>query len=170
MEDERNKLIEQVLTLRRAFGRAARPAHEWLAVDLTLPQVKVLYLLYSSGRRSMRPLAEGLGVALPTLTPIVDRLVERGLVERETDPQDRRLVVCRLTPQGADTVERLQQVGRERFRALLDALSLDELAAVAAGFAVLCRAAERLGEREAPSPASTPTDQAHRREEAACAR
>jgi DNA-binding MarR family transcriptional regulator len=75
MEDERNKLIEQILTLRRTFSRAARPARDWLAVDLTLPQVKVLYLLYSAGRLSMRPLAEALGVALPTLTPIVDRQV-----------------------------------------------------------------------------------------------
>ena len=83
MEDERSKLIEQVLTLRRAFSRAARPARDWLAVDLTLPQVKVLYLLYSARRLSMRPLAEGLGVTKNELVVPLAVLATEGRIRTE---------------------------------------------------------------------------------------
>ncbi|MBZ5734642.1 MarR family transcriptional regulator [Nocardioides sp. TRM66260-LWL] len=49
-----------------------------------------------------------------TMTNRVDRLVQRGLVERHPDPDDRRGVIVRLTPEGKDAVD-------AAFTALLDA-------------------------------------------------
>src|SRR5262249_59901715 len=139
--DERWELIRQILDLQTDLYRSLRPAREWLEVELTMPQMKVLFLLYSDGVARMSQLASCLGVTLSTVTGIVDRLVEQGMVQRQEHPQDRRLVVCRLTSRGSETVERLHQAGRGRMAALLDGLSVDDLRTVVAGLAVLAAAA-----------------------------
>jgi MarR family transcriptional regulator, organic hydroperoxide resistance regulator len=138
--DERTKLARQVLDLQTFMFRSVRPARAWLEVDLTMPQLKVLFILHAEDGASMGRLATALGVTLSTVTGIVDRLVEHGLVQRQEDPQDRRLVVCRLTPRALTTVERLHQAGRLRLGSVLADLSLDELRTVAAGMEVLAAA------------------------------
>jgi DNA-binding MarR family transcriptional regulator len=149
MADERAQLLKQVLDLQAELSRLLRPAREWLEVDLTMSQFKVLFLLYTDGSASMGQLAGSLGVTLSTVTGIVDRLVEHGVVQREEHPQDRRLVLCRLTSQGFDTVEGLYEAGRNRFRALVEDLSPSDLRTVVDGLAVLQGAAHRLVAAEA---------------------
>lgn len=67
--------------------------------DLTLPQYRVLGVL-SSGEERASQLASRLGVAKPTLTALVDSLVERGYVLRESADGDRRAVRLSITPAG----------------------------------------------------------------------
>jgi len=55
----------------------------------------------------MNALARELGVSLPTVTGVVDRLVREGLVERGADPADRRVVLVRLTDTGRDVFGRI---------------------------------------------------------------
>src|SRR5215831_17668764 len=62
----------------------------WCAVDLTMPQLKALFLAHADGGASHSEIARALGVGVSTVTGIVDRLVEHGLVERRPDPADRR--------------------------------------------------------------------------------
>jgi len=69
----------------------------------------------------------------PALSRMVDRLVERGYVDRCPDPGDRRGVRLSLTPAGRDTQ---RQIGRPHARSVTRALSvltpeeLDQLAAI----------------------------------------
>jgi DNA-binding MarR family transcriptional regulator len=148
MSDDRTQLIRQVLDLRTDLLRALRPAREWLEVDLTMSQFKVLFLVYSDGGASMGQLAGSLGVTLSTVTGIVDRLVEHGMLQREENPHDRRLVVCKLTAEGSETVERLYQAGRSRFASLLDELTPAELQTVVEALSALRGAAHRLAAAE----------------------
>jgi DNA-binding MarR family transcriptional regulator len=141
--EERGALTQRVLDLQISMFRSARPAREWLEVDLTMPQLKVLFILAADNGASMSHLASGLGVTLSTATGIVDRLVEHELVQRQEDPQDRRLVVCRLTPRAVALVERLQLAGRLRLGSVLADLSLEELRTVAAGMEVLAAGFQR---------------------------
>ena len=143
MQDERATLTRQVLDLQIELYRSLRPAREWLEIDLTMPQMKVLFILDWEEAASMSKLAASLGVTLSTMTGIVDRLVEHGLLQRQENPQDRRLVLCRLTAAGAATVERLHQAGRDRLASVLSELSLSDLRTVAVGFDVLAQAARR---------------------------
>ena len=152
MRDERWELIRQVLDLQTHLYKSLRPAREWLEVDLTMPQLKVLFILYAEDGASMGRLAGALGVTLSTVTGIVDRLVEHAMVQRQEDPQDRRLVVCRLTPRAVSTVERLHQAGRLRLGSVLADLALDELRTLAAGMEVLAAA---FGRRAAAQDAAT---------------
>ncbi len=167
MTADRDPLVERVLSLRSDLYRSLRPAREWLEIDLTTSQLKVLFLLYSADSASMGQLAASLGVTLSTVTGIVDRLVEHGMVLREEDPHDRRLVVCRLTPDGAAVAARLIDAGNSRLREVLDRLSLAELRCVAEGLQLLTDAVR--AEAVAADQHSIPTADGTRRS-GACAR
>lgn len=140
---EREALVQRVLDLQAELYRHLRPAREWLELDLTMSQMKVLLLLYSERAATMGQLASRLGVALSTLTGIVDRLVERELVARHESPHDRRQVVCQLTATGQALAERLQQAGRTQLAQLLRTLQSHELATVMSSLELLVAAARR---------------------------
>ena len=104
---------------------------QWLELDLTIAQLKVLVFLLAEGKARMGALASALGVSMPTATSVMDRLVERGLVVREADPGDRRLVVCRLSQAGRDITEQLWRLKQERLRSMLKRMTVPQLRLVA---------------------------------------
>jgi DNA-binding MarR family transcriptional regulator len=85
-------------------------------------------------------------VSLSTVTGIVDRLSEQGLVTRREDPDDRRITRVLPTPSGRELVRRLLRYRDERLTSLLATLSQDEISTVEAAFAHLARAAAQLDE------------------------
>jgi DNA-binding MarR family transcriptional regulator len=95
------------------------------AADLSPPQLKALLSLERGGGRSMRELAEGWRCDASWVTGIVDGLEERGYVQRQPHPTDRRVKVVALTPLGekakARVLERLYEPP-----ASFSALSADE--------------------------------------------
>src|SRR6266516_2546135 len=67
-------------------------------LDLSFTQLKALCALEADGEeRSVKALAESMKVSLPAMSRAVDGLFERGFVEREEDPSDRRMKRVRLT-------------------------------------------------------------------------
>jgi DNA-binding MarR family transcriptional regulator len=129
-------LVEAVREQFSALNRllAVTDAQRWMSLDITMPQLKVMLFLWHSGRARVGVLAEHLGVHLSNVSGILDRLVEAGLVYREDDADDRRLVVSRLTPKGeamlanlyagriAYVGERLQHLSAHDLQALHDGL------------------------------------------------
>jgi DNA-binding MarR family transcriptional regulator len=75
-----------------------RPVLEPLG--LTHPQYLVMLALWERDCRSLRNLAETLALDPGTLSPLVKRLEGAGLVRRERDPKDERLLAVTLTPAG----------------------------------------------------------------------
>jgi DNA-binding MarR family transcriptional regulator len=69
------------------------------AGDLSLPQLRVLALVDEGGERASQ-LADRLAVAKPTITAVVDGLVERGYLKRTADSDDRRATKITLTATG----------------------------------------------------------------------
>ena len=67
-------------------------------------------------------LADHLAVSRPNVTAIVDGLVERGLVERLTDPVDRRRVRHALTTDGRRALAAADESVDDRLRAIADQL------------------------------------------------
>jgi DNA-binding MarR family transcriptional regulator len=75
------------------------------ALDLGRGSGRVKSLMWlTEGPLSLSGLAEAIGVDAPYATLIVDSLEERGLVERQPDPRDRRRKLVTLTPAGRDAV------------------------------------------------------------------
>ncbi len=72
-------------------------------------------------------IASSLGITLSTATGIVDNLVKKELVVRGADSEDRRLVICALSSQGQEIINRMWELGQLQMEKLLDGLSLEEL-------------------------------------------
>jgi DNA-binding MarR family transcriptional regulator len=75
-----------------------------------------------NGPTPMTRLADELGVALPNATGIVTRLVDRGVIERGHDPEDRRVVRVQLTDDGRALIGEMEEARRARMRRLVGAL------------------------------------------------
>ena len=101
--------------------------------DLSLAQFRLLAMVEHGQRASF--LADRLAVAKPTVTALVDGLVERGYVSRSQEPDDRRATHIALTPAGRKALKAAEATMAERLEALLartadpDAV-LDALAAL----------------------------------------
>lgn len=94
-------------------------APEFLGVGITMSQAKVLYLVQASPDLHMSDLATRLSVSLSTVSGVVDRLVDQGLLTRHDDPADRRQVVLRIADAGTAQLEHFRELNAGQFRALL---------------------------------------------------
>lgn len=139
--DERQHLIDQIIADTQHVIHSLKYTvnSDWLDLDLTILQLKAMFALYAVERMTMRRLAGMLGTSVTAITGIVDRLVQHGLVSREEDPADRRLVIARLTEAGRRELERLQEIKRERFSHILSRLSDEELCTVGKALEILKR-------------------------------
>jgi DNA-binding MarR family transcriptional regulator len=68
--------------------------------DVSVPQWVVLRCLYDTENTSLNELASTIGVDNGALSRMVERLLQKGLVVRETDPANRRTIRLRLTDAG----------------------------------------------------------------------
>lgn len=115
----------------------------WLALNLSIAQLKSLLFINFEGETNFRNLAAALGVSPPNVTGIVDRLVEHGLVSREYNPLNRREQKLKLTPAGKELINGLRERLNSRLSSLLERLEIQDLAALAQGLQALNQAAQQ---------------------------
>lgn len=117
------------------------------SVCVSRTEVGVLRVL-RDGPRRITELAGEERVTQPAITLLVNRLAERGWVQRIPDPTDGRAVLVSLTAAGEEVFERL----RGEYRALLHeemaALDDGEVATLAAAVEILDNLIDRLKGRE----------------------
>ncbi len=137
---EESRRPQRSSTLSRLFL-----AHTSVCVSLT--EIGVLRSL-RAGPRRITELAADERVTQPAITLLVNRLQERGWVQRVADPSDRRAVLVILTAAGEEALEQL----RAEYRALLheEMATLDDsdVRTLASAVEILDRLIERLAERE----------------------
>lgn len=83
-------------------------------LDLNAHQADTLMLLYHHGPTRMGTLANYLGSKLPHMSLIVDHLVNKGYIQRSSDPKDRRVVICEFTANGRKAAQRIIHHARIR--------------------------------------------------------
>jgi DNA-binding MarR family transcriptional regulator len=109
---------------------AFRPRHEgpsnWPARDITLGQLKTLFMLRSEGAVSIGHLAESFGIGAAAASGYVERIERHGLVERRHRTDDRRIVECHLTASGRKLLDELAGVRIEALRRSLSVLTIEE--------------------------------------------
>src|SRR4051794_1175854 len=118
------ELIDRILEREQALCETMSTStpEPWLDLDLTMAQLKTCFALAGgkgdseAGGLRITDLARRLGGSAPAASTLVDRLVERGLIDRREDPQDRRQHRCRLTPDGQRLLGRIFEAGRARTR------------------------------------------------------
>jgi DNA-binding MarR family transcriptional regulator len=96
-----------------------------------------MHILEGHGELSMSRLAEMLDVSLSAATGLVDRVEERGFVERIRVPSDRRIVLVRITPAGRRMIDDVEVLRTEILERVLDRLDDAQLAGVAAAMTAL---------------------------------
>jgi DNA-binding MarR family transcriptional regulator len=115
-------VIGAVLRATQAFVGLALRSLEAAGARITLAQYRMLAVLDAEDRQNVRDLAARLGVERSTATRMCDRLVSAGLIERNTDPADRRAVVISLTGPGREVVEAVTRARRDNVARLLKTL------------------------------------------------
>ncbi|WAM31843.1 MarR family winged helix-turn-helix transcriptional regulator [Caldicellulosiruptor naganoensis] len=131
MENEcEEKLIFEILgTIRRKLNNRLKNEelfdyHE----SLTFGEQQVIMVLSENSQpMTMKDIASELGISPSTLTGIVDKLVEKELVKREIDLQDRRKVQVFLTENGKNLVEKIIEFRSRVLEPILKNLSPEEI-------------------------------------------
>jgi DNA-binding MarR family transcriptional regulator len=121
------EILEVVPLIMRAIRAEMRSQR---TPDLSVPQFRTLGFLSRHAGASLSDVAEHIGLTLPSMSKLIDGLVKRGLVNRETFPQDRRRVTLELTVQGQATWQAARQATQAHLAERLEALSEPERAAL----------------------------------------
>lgn len=121
MSDPLGFLVSDVSRLlRRSFDEKAR------TIGVTRPQWRVLTLLARREGINQGGIAELLEVEPITLSRMIDRLQEAGLVERRADPADRRAWQLFLTDKAAPIIAQLRAYAEELFEEALEGFDKTE--------------------------------------------
>jgi DNA-binding MarR family transcriptional regulator len=94
---------------------------------VSMTHMHVMWLLEHHGELPMSRMAELLDVSFSNATGIVDRMEERGLVERVRVRDDRRVVLVRIAARGMQALEEIEAVKQDRLQAILGHLDEDQL-------------------------------------------
>ncbi len=125
--DQARSLFESVNVIRtHCMARLAEKAQqrpEKQEMELTQGQLSLLHVLRRKGQATIKQLAEALHVSAPSVSAMVDRLVELGALTREHGKQDRRAVIVRMTPEAEESVGAMDELLYESIEELLDKLS-----------------------------------------------
>jgi DNA-binding MarR family transcriptional regulator len=146
LEDETNlevsaedcaALVADTIPLVMRTIRAEMRGHR--TPDLSVPQFRALGFLRRHPGASLSDVADHVGLTLPSISNMINRLEARNLVTRRTRAGDRRHISLELTPLGQLTMQAARDATRTRVAALLVALSPEERA-------VISRAMHSLGQ------------------------
>lgn len=94
---------------------------------LTQTQFLVLVGIHSRGICAMNALAQSMHVSMPTMTGIIDRLVQKGYVTRSVSAEDRRKVLVELSAKGKNMITQFQAAVSHRWVEVLSTLNQEDI-------------------------------------------
>jgi DNA-binding MarR family transcriptional regulator len=136
-----DEVVDAVLAATRMLVAIAARSVAATDEDVTLAQYRALVVLCYNGPQRTIDLAEELGVGSSTATRMVDRLVRRTLVQRTTDPQDRRATSVAVTDAGRAVVEAVTARRRAEFSQILRKMQPDRTRRLVDGLEAMREAA-----------------------------
>ena len=108
---------------RKLFKTALANMHE----DMSPPHFEIVKTLEEAGTLHITEIGERLQIPGPQLTRLMDRLVGLGIIERQTDPADRRTINVRLTGRGRSVLQEHDRLMRDAIKTTLSCLTNEEL-------------------------------------------
>ncbi|AWK09101.1 MarR family transcriptional regulator [Streptomyces spongiicola] len=155
MTEQGQQHVDDVDAVTRAVLTASRllvavSARSLAAVEdrVTLPQFRLLVVLSTRGPAKLVVLAERLGVNPSTAMRMIDRLITAGLADRQTNPENRRETVLRLTPEGRALVEDVTDRRRREIATIVERMAGEQRAALVGALTAFNEAG---GEPSAPA-------------------
>jgi DNA-binding MarR family transcriptional regulator len=142
---ERDDLIAQLERIQQAFEHRALSAmaEPLISTPLTMQQLKVLAMIaLDAGGATGVTLAALLKVSVASMSAMVDRLVDHGMVQRSEDPEDRRVRRLAVTPEGHQVVRSLLSSSGALPTPILRRIALVDLRALVQGILAVDRASQ----------------------------
>lgn len=96
--------------MRISTGACMSIAEDGRFGELSAPQMNMMMMIRVRQSVSVTELAVLLNVSPPSVSTMVDRLVERGLLTRIPSDQDRRKVVIRVSPEALKNIARVEEM------------------------------------------------------------
>ncbi len=146
--DSDTELIDAVLGASRALVAVAARSLTTVADDVTLPQYRALVELAARGPLRLADLATGLGVDRSSATRMAERLVRKGLIDREPDPADRRAVRIALSETGGALITEVTRRRREEITRIVERMPTAHRRAVLGALRAFADAAGEVPEQE----------------------
>lgn len=106
--DEKNltKLSEDFFLLMMLLHKKIIKLEDFMKNTVVPPShVKVVFYLAQNGPSSVSSIARDLCISKPNMTPIIDKLLECGYVNRYEDPKDRRVIRIEITEKAHEVFE-----------------------------------------------------------------
>lgn len=127
---DREKLLDEIgaLEFRVLVGGLPQETASLLDYDLTLQQLRAFALVFIREKTPINRLAEALGIKPNVASGIVQRLVDRDLLTRSEDTEDRRVRMLTLTERGHAMVDEMKGLLFTKGRQVLERLNDEELA------------------------------------------
>jgi len=100
-------------------------------LGISMAQLNIMYVLQRNGEMPMSRLADVLNVSLSNASGLVDRMEERGFIERTRVAEDRRVVLVRVTNAGTRVIEENDALSDELMRDVLGRLEPAQLVIIA---------------------------------------
>jgi MarR family 2-MHQ and catechol resistance regulon transcriptional repressor len=121
------RALDTFVKLTRAMETLGAQLQRHLAsLEITPPQLAVLEALLHVGPMNQSELGRKLLRSNPNMTALLDNLERSKWIQRERSPEDRRVVVVSLTPEGRRVIERVFPAHAAHVAALMGALSAEE--------------------------------------------
>jgi DNA-binding MarR family transcriptional regulator len=135
-------LTDVVARLRRVLRSSIRSDYPW--ESLPMAQVELLQSLAESAPTRVGDLASRLRLAPSTVSGLISQMITAGLVERGTDPNDRRVAVVALSEAGGRQLGEWNAAHQRRIAGALAELEPEERAAIGGALPALSRLVDRL--------------------------
>lgn len=123
-----------------------RPPHGFTGMKAA--QYRVLHLLAHHGVRQMSEIGRRLYISKPYMTALIDAMIEEGLVERQADPGDRRVVLIHITDRGRSHLATKAALFKEDLRRHLAILSGHDLGLICDSLRSIRGVLEKIGEED----------------------
>ena len=138
-EDARRATVDAFQTFMHRVQGQRVPAI--LEIGISMAQVKVLHAVASAESLHASELAQLVGTTPSTISGLVDRLVDHGLLTRLEDAADRRQVRISTTAAGLELLDRFRELNRFLLDSLLARVPVEQLEVITHAFEILDRAA-----------------------------
>ena len=139
--------VEAASRLRVVIGRLSRrlrPTEAAVAAGLTPTKISVLLHVGRAGRIRLSELSDSEGINPTMMSRVIADLADAGLVERASDPGDRRAAFVEATATGRKLAERIRSERTDALNEALEGLDERERSEIEAALPALERLAEEL--------------------------
>jgi len=133
--------ISQIISLNRNFNRSLKHGFHGLMQDsgFTFPQLSVISILAKNGKQKVSDISKKMGLSDSTVSGILDRLEQKGIIERKRNKDDRRVVKIYLSKGSQEICQEFHRKREEYFAHLLKKLSEQEINDIIKGLKILNR-------------------------------